>query len=433
MAHDLDIIYGSTTVHLTASGIDVLNYDLNGAPDEAVTEEIELLLAGSSVSDLSSKIASIQRAIEQARKYNTDRVGDQVFLSLQPDGYASAYTSEILDAMFAPFEGVIKSRIFSQYKATYRLIVTRRSYWQGAAVQVTIENPNGSGTSGINVYNCRDGSAVPPNTRINYFDNSVATDIGGDLPAPAKITLTNVSGSTKDIGNLWIGLNTYTNGSSNSEFVTGGTETADAAASNGLFLRSPTMTSSYQGSCGGIGLYSLLTAFGKQPVGIIARFNAKPPTNTYGYLYCSRQLTDEFILSPSTKLQLLGTVVPQSWGTDWAVMYLYYKNSGGGVLDMDYWGTVPMSNYARITLNDNSITNNGYIIYDSSLLDTSPTGYFTTSGGSIRYYATYGTGIFLAPNKGQRFMVFWDSSTGENTITEYFSVKLSYYPRRRTL
>jgi len=429
MAHVLNIVYGSTTVNLTSNGIDVMNYDLNGAPGEQVTEEIELRIVGSSASDLSGKIATVQKAIEQARRYSSERIGDRVYLSLKPDGYASAYKSEVLDAMLTPFEDVLKSRSFTQkYTAGYRLVATRRAFWQGEAVQLKISNSNGTdNTAGLNVYNCNDGAGTAPTKRNNYFDVSGSL-IGGDLPAAVKIEMLNSSGAAFAVGNLWIGGNDYGKYSCYDDIG----DTSDATASGGKFARKE-LSSTWGAINGAKYPEDVYIAYGKQRIGILCRFNAKPPANTRGYaaMYLTPYKSEEFYLDTATKLQLIGIYQPRYTEAP-GFIYLGCKNDWGGNLDVDYFTYIPMGNYSRVVASSARVDDACWFVYDTSLMPD-PICYYDANAHPINYYPAYGTGVFLAPGKDHRLTLHWDTNTGDCEIDKYFAVKLYYYPRRRTL
>lgn len=439
MASVLDIKYGSTTVNLSSSGIDVLSpgYDPKWSEDEYITEQVRLEITGTSKADLESKIAAVGLAITQVTRWRDSRVGDPVYLSFQPEGYAAAYTSEIRKAQFYPEPGTIASRRYrEQHRAVYVLAFERRNYWQGAKTAVPITNPNGTdNTAGLRVYNCNDGAVADTSYfRHNYFTVD-GDDIQGDLPAPIKLDL--VFAKPPDtVNNVYISATHRLPGNHVEETIYGD-EIPDASSSGGSYREYPANT--------GFWRLVLMTTAGQHNFDgyyhILARFPTIP-VQPISLMFQDEMMTFQTkkILMPaqvSNPLILVDTVRIRSKTKQFILMADLSVPTGTDVLGIDYVAFLDSENFVHLlAYGEIGYAFYGdYVWYDNSNALDSHAGWQNLSEPTRvnRYIATNGPGLFLAPGKDHKFALFWDQDQGECDVSAFLTAKLYYYPRRRTL
>jgi hypothetical protein len=444
MANVLNIVYGSTTVNLTANGIDVLDpgYDptWRDGVDE-ITESMHLKITGTSKDNLTAKIAAVGLAISQVARWRNERVGDRVYLSLQPDGYAAAWASEVLKADFYPAAGTLCSRTFKEeHVAVYVFTFTRRNYWQGAKTQLAITNPNGTAnTTGLRVYNCSDEAVADTSyQRVNWFDLS---GIGGDLSAPVEISLKR-GGSAVSVGQLHIGALPLTFGEEGApgstlltRECTGGSSQASSSSSGGGFRRYG-LTTDYQ-------LFTfaptaLETHLKNHHTGVLARFAAKPPAGVSAYLAPTRHGYRSPIMRLGTDaaLQMLDVLQVKAIATGYFNLSAKV-DSATADLDADFIVLMPAASYGRIDVSGEYLAVSQPVIFYDNVDPDSPAAYvMQTLVGNNQvdsYRPTSGPGITLVPGRYHRIVMAWTDADGNCPIDDYFDVQLSYYPRRRTL
>lgn len=446
MASVLDIKYGSTTVNLSANGIDVLSpgYDPKWSEDEYIAEQVRLEITGTSKADLESKIAAVGLAITQVTRWRDSRIGDPVYLSFQPEGYAAAYTSEIRKAQFYPEPGTIASRRYRElHRAVYVLAFERRNYWQGEKTQLAITNPNGADdTSGLRVYNCNDGATADTDYfRHNYFTVD-GDDIQGDLPAPIKLDLFATWPATAI--NVYISA-THRLPGNHVEETNRGDEIPDASSSGGSYREYPADKQRYvlkttAGQHNFDGYYHILARFTTIPVQPISLM-------FYEYFETFRTKTILMPAQVSNPLILVDTVRIRSKTKQFQLHADLSVPTGTDVLGIDYVAFLDSENFVHLIAYGRfgPEFDGDYVWYDNSNALDSHAGwqYLSDPPHQVnRYIATYGPGLFLTPGKDHKFALLWDQGQWIEEqgglvlfcdVSAFLTAKLYYYPRRRTL
>lgn len=213
MAHLLDLVE-SGTVNLAGtatSGVYIklmeytpqVGFEIN--ENATVTETAQVEIRGTAAADIAAAYGSINRYFQQARTWQSAQVGTPVFVHYQPDGYAAAYRSEVIDGRVQIVEGGLNYPRWNNFRALVDVSWERRNYWETPdPVYATLTNTNGTeSTIGVPMYFINDGAAVGSYTRLNY-GNISANQITGDLPAPADIGIKNDSGVTLENHNFYI-------------------------------------------------------------------------------------------------------------------------------------------------------------------------------------------------------------------------------------
>lgn len=186
MAHTVTITHGSTTITLS-----LVDYTPSSAPadQETVTERWEVFVEGTTLDLLLDAIHAINRAFELARQQQKDSFLDRVYLNFLPKDLIDSQRSQIVNGRIEYYDETLKWG-WANKGFDIKLVIERKNYWEGALTAIPLTNSNGTDvTTGLNLYNCNDGSGVSPNVRENFADID-ADDLEGDLPAPIKLSIT---------------------------------------------------------------------------------------------------------------------------------------------------------------------------------------------------------------------------------------------------
>lgn len=150
-----------------------------------------------------ANVTTLNRLITQAKQSQYNKTIPKVYL--EGDNGGGWYRSELkdiyIDAGNDYFDRVERGA------APVILRFIRANYWENSTETfIPLSNLNGTNlTAGINVYNANDLVGTSPNRRCNYFDIAAGV-IGGDLPTPLNLSITNVHASLNLYRTL-IGLN----------------------------------------------------------------------------------------------------------------------------------------------------------------------------------------------------------------------------------
>jgi len=155
MTIKLTLTYKSTTIDLMTAGYMVRDgfYPETATDmDKQVADRLDVIVIGSSLADLDSKIRAIELAFEQARRHTTGPDGCYIHYAI--DTAMDAWRSRVTNGLVM-HDGDL-SRRAREFKAVLGLVVERAPYWEGPEVQLALSNPLGSGnTSGLKIYNPR--------------------------------------------------------------------------------------------------------------------------------------------------------------------------------------------------------------------------------------------------------------------------------------
>lgn len=222
MALSLTLRVGSSSgqdVALTSSGVMVVDYAMRtpdieqttipnlgdgnslGVPSwKNVTETIELHISAATAALVSAKVQAIEALLDLARQGSLGQFDDRLYLLVQFDNDSEAWRSQILAAKLESDNGT--NQIWRKYVRA-KLSITRRFYWETEASHA-LEVSSGTTTTATTgyavIYNADDTHA----TQRNWFQIAAA-QITGSIPSPAKISIKNTSGATRDATSFYIG------------------------------------------------------------------------------------------------------------------------------------------------------------------------------------------------------------------------------------
>lgn len=458
MAHVYSITDGTTTVTLSqANGYlvtgfvldapeistrEIISEGIDGSELPAiayrnVTQTIEILFIGTSTSNLQTLIHAVENMLYKAHRRQTTKAGARVYLQIQIDSEASTWRSEILTGKLRLGDEALQQWI--DKKPEGQLTVTRRFFWEGPETELQLSTSNQSAaTGGRTIYNHDDSD-----TGHDNWVQIAAAQVGGVLPTPVKLELTNSTGSSVGYRNIYLAVNAYSDPGNFTHILEGesrisgyGTITTNAASSGGNY-------NSYSFSSTGTMLWTLSATIMQDTQGrwfrLLARFFAWSGTDIYikPILRDSTGLLplwegDEISLgstaASSTKIIDMGALplpvggYQGAWGTQ--VLGLLVRATGSAQIDLDFMQLTPLDSYRYVVQRGNTIINSG------TITDDNIEG-LTHAGGDPIYSPKTGA-LMLFPNQLQRIIVLQDIGTS-STIANTFSVRAYIRERRLTV
>lgn len=419
-----------TTRELTSENID--GGEIPGATYRNITQTVELLFIGASTAALQTLVRSVENLLYLARRRQQTKAGARVYIQIQLDGEASAWRSEILNGALRLGEEALQQWINKKPEA--QLIITRRFYWEGPEKELQLSTSSQSAaTGGRTIANTDDGS------RDNWVQIA-SSQVGGVLPTPVKLTLTNTSGVSVGYRNFYIGVNAYADPANFAHILEGesrqvgyGTVIADATCSGGNY-------NSYAFTNSGEIRWDLSSSVLQDTQGrwfrLLARFVGWPGTGIYVQPRIKEVngniplwTGDEVKLGSSgTQIVDLGAVPlpPGGYQAAWAghVLALTVRATGPATLNIDFLQLTPLDSYQQVAQRGNFIANTGTITFDNI------EGIIHAGGSAI--YSPKAGPLLLFPGITQRIIVLQDTGSA-SSISQTFSVRAYIRERRLTV
>lgn len=437
MAVLLRLNQGGTTYSLTSGDVLTLAYTPRvGANDETtVVDSIELLLYGATAAAVQAAAWAIERILVAARQRQADQAGSRVYLEMQLDADSEYWRSEIIDGRLTFADGALDLQAARKVAAV--LILARVNSWESGESELPLSTKRlSAATGGRSIGNHFD--ADDNNSSGNYVQIA-AGQVTGSLPAPARITLENLTASSQDYRNIYIGANAYSDpvnfahviegeaaapsygtsvslsscsgGAYLSKTVTGSSfiqwtlPAATLAAAQGRFFRLLMRLASISGSC-------YLRPVVRDSTGLVDLF-----------------VGDERLVSSEVALVDLGTLpLPPSGGAViWGdlTLLLMVRSAAGVTLGLDFVQLTPTDSFVHIKQRGLSLASGGIITIDG--IDGA------VHGGGSPIYTPVQMPLWLQPNLLQRLYVLHDEGTGAPAISNSWNVRVYYRKRRLTL
>lgn len=436
--HVLNLTDGTTTISLTTSGVMLRSYTPTAGRDEQpVTESIDLMVYGASTTAMQSRINDIERMLAAARRRAKTNMGARVYLQFQPIGDSTLWRSEILSGVLALDETALT--VFGQAQVRAALVVTRVGYWEGAEVELQLStSTQAAATGGRTVRNHDDGDSGDDN-----WVQIAASQVGGVLPAPARVLLTNTTGSAQAYARLWMAVNAFSDPANFVHMIEAesraagiGTVTSDASCSNGSRL-DVTLSAGASGVINfWINAAQLQRTRGRR-FRLLARFAANTGTPTI-----TPRLVDDtgntplwfgesvIVATQGQHIADLGTVALPvgGWGSNYGGVALSLSCRGAMNAQLDFIQLTPLDSYRYVELFGYAVANNAALV-DDGIEDRT---YVLSGGVAYPYAAPRGSPLLLQPNTTQRIIFLHQTATAA-PISSAFSVRVYHRPRRLTL
>lgn len=442
MAITLSVTDGTTTVQLTSGGVLTLNYPMEtpsdaDAAEATVTETIELLVTGTATA-IQSAIQAIERIIAAARRRKIMEATQRVYLQAQMDADTASWRSEIVDGRVA-----IDRAIDSVWSGAVEvgLLIERLAFWEGTEVELQLSTSSQSAaTGGRTVRNHDDGNAGDDN-----WVQIAASQVTGVLPAPARVVLTNTTGSPQTYTRVFLAVNAYSDPANFTHIIeaetrlSGGTVTADASCSSGSRLDIailggiieryvwPLSAAVLQDTQGRVFrlLARFVDSFGSPTVQPIVADSAGS-----GTLWSGEAIT---LSQEYGAIHDLGLVPlpPGGYDTAYGPLTIGIVCRGPMIAQVDFLQLTPTDAYRRLDLFSTAVPNNAAIVDDG----IAGRAYVQTTTGNLPLVSPRGK-LMLYPGMLQKVYILHQTIAAgypASPIDNSFSVRVYYRPRRPSL
>lgn len=445
MAHVFSLTDGSTTVTLTqANGFVVTAFDQATVEDSKdklddepeITETIDMLVISSTTAGIQTLVHSVEAMIVAAQRRRQQQIGPRIYMQLQIDAEASTWRAEIKDGRFKPDKDTLET--WYSKKVPYHLMVTH-CVWEGPETEIQLSTSNAAAaTGGRTIYNHDDAG-----TGHDNWVQIASTQVGGVLPTPVKLVLTNSTGSGFNTRNFFLATNAFSDPANFVHMIEGearttiaGTTTADAGDSSGNYYNF-TFT-----NAGNIH-WDLSAAQMQRTQGrkfkLLMRMHGWSGTNFYVKAIL-RDVTGTIAFRSSKEI-LLGTsgsyiidlgALPlptggyqAAWGA--MVLELSLRCTGAGVFNIDYIQLTPLDAYQEFAQQDFTIANASGITFDNI-----EGVYYHSVGGPL--FTPLSGPLKVFPGVTQRIIILQDEgNVGGSNISRTFSVRAYIRERRLTV
>lgn len=312
------------------------------------------------------------------------------------------------------------------------IALTHVPYFEGDEVELQLSSvANASpATGGVTIHNCKDSTP-----RGNYVQIA-SSQVGGVVPAPVRLELTNNSGASQDYRHFYLAVNALSDPAAFSyvlegESAVGAVGTVAANNSGGQVLQFSTSTATEHEWTLSAAVMEMAAG---RPFRILARFD-------------SYTTTEDIFMQP--KLQDVNGLIDLAWGdevllpaagnqlVDLGVLHLGSRPdysawadhrlaiatrvSGAVTVRLDCLFLMALDAYQYIEQLGYTVANNGVITVDGSLGNV--------HCGGVAIYSVRGGPLLVFPGLTQRIYIVHDEGTSA-PIANTFSVRAYHRPRR---
>jgi len=438
MSISLDISDGTTTVTLsgTAPVLGCTYFPatatLRDGAYQPVTETAEVNLRGTAAA-IRATINSLETLLRKAAQRQATGAGDRVFVDYAPVSEA-AYRSEVLDGrvVWTTEPGL---RRLGDTNPTVRVAViwTRAPGWDGGENELQISAAGHTAGTG--------GQPLLNNPGNGNWLQIAAAQIGGNLPAPMRLELTNNTGGSVTYYKLFLAVNANSDPANLVHFLqaeartAGGTVTADGSCSGGSKLAFTPAASPITFT------WTLPAADLARTKGRRARLLARfafctGPTYVTPAIQNAAGVTvwtgDEVALGAlaGESWQDLGIVPlpPGGYAAGYGGMLLALTFRGAAVTELDVLQLTMLDSYRAFAIPSVAVANASIVVHDGM----EGLAYVLTGAAKAPLATTFGGALLLEPGVINRIYVLYQTSTGA-PIGGGFSAKVFYRARRLTV
>lgn len=425
---ELKIVSGGTEVLLVnhVFGVYRQRY-VPATPSEAdrdVSESAEVLVTGFTTGITFEQ--GLNRLFQKARDYTATKIGDPVYVQYRLNDSDPWWRSELRDGRCE-----LPGRTLGSHKRgdllQCQVLWTRQPFWESTSL-TNVQMTNGNGINQSSLVLDNDG---------NHYATITSNQILGDLPTPAKISITNDDaaalgvirighGYIPSIAQAWqiqgesAGSGTASGTSSGGEYKALSVTTGEATLVN-LTLSSSLLDNAKRG------YFRLMARFTGNPTGAV-RLKVQ-------LLYGSNVLAQgKWVRTTANQEWLdLGDVqLPpyESGGNSVALtLRLLGKADSNTTVNLDYIACVPLDSWRiLVPLNTGLLSGN-------TVVDDGPAGrlYELVGGDQVTTFADYGAPIMLHPNTAQKIMILQAGANGSAAIDKEITLSVGYRKRVVTL
>lgn len=413
---------------------------------EPVTESIDLVFFGTTVTIMRENINRVELFLKMARDRALREAGVRYYMTFHLDGDLAGYRSGLISGRLELAADVLTA--YGQAQMRGRVIVTRQPYWESSLrteVRIGTYQDPAQGTGGRRIKNYRDGAAG------NYVtvDNSSVT---GVMPTPAQVSLQNTSGASQGYRNWYIANNVWSDPLGFNQVLEGenrrpgyGTVVPFASSSNGQYVQLAVNTTSsiiwdmsgaLTGRCGGQ-TFRLLMRLASVPVGNI--YVTPGIWDTSGNVPLTPFRKEIAITSTSSRLVDLGTMqIPPGLGNSVnqadTTLRFDVRSDSSTLLNIDYVQLFPTTGLRHLAQRGNLIPNNDFVVDDG--IEGMAYSDETDSSGNLGKHAIYAqleSPVLLWPGRHQRLYFLHDTDGSDAPIATQTTVRMWYRARTMTI
>lgn len=447
---NLRITDGTTTILLSGSdGTYGASYGVSYIPSTGaggtMTEQVDWILSGT-VANIRSAVNVVERLLNDARRRRETQQGARVWLEYRPVATDDYYRSELFDGRVVwssePGERMITQATSARVRVA--VLVERAPWWEGAEAELQLSTSNASAaTGGRTIYNHDDAG-----TGHDNWVQIASTQVGGVLPAPVRVELTNTVGSAQSYRKLHMATNAYGTPASFTHILEaedasgGGTPTADANCSGGEYLAISLGTGIDLSLAWTISAAQLGYALGRY-FRVLARFQDTTGNATVRMaVYDSAGTTllyagETFVFGAADAYGIvkdLGTVPlpPGGYTSSYTAITLVMEITGPLIAELDFLQLTPLDAYRYVELFGAAVANNAAIVDDGLEGIT----YVRTSSAAAGLASPRGEPLLVFPGKTQRLIFLHetvDSGNPASPIANTMTARVYYRPRRPTV
>jgi len=370
---------------------------------------------------------------------------DETFLVLQTEARELPYESKILDGKIS-FLGNGSSDM-KLGSLGVRLTLTREIYWRGVIRGASLRNIHGENkTGGLLVDNTFSAAGGK-----NNFVTIDAQSVQGELPAPARIRLKNVS-SGKILSNVVVGLDTFYQmaaGESWYEGEAGSSELTTSIENEGQASGGTYRRIQWESQNEVEAIYWSINSEVSEKIGgrimrPVLRFAEFPMADDFWARIVVKQgeaveRSAWIKLESNKKMQLIPTVhIPPRglgpWATDPVRISLMVRRNIAGLhtLNLDFLALIPVDGFrAYSSLGSGGLAENERLV-DELDQETIYSENCINQMRKLTHHAI-GKGIWLMPNSDQRLIFLFDESGGECGVNDQVELVVHYQPRRNNV
>lgn len=402
--------------------------EVNSPRYRNVTDTIEITIIGASGATVQSNANIINTLLQSAIRKQRTRMGPRVYFQVQLDSDASTWRSEILYAKLELKEDALA--LWGNFKVDARIHITRRFYFEGPRTELSIAS---SASTSPNT-----GGKPITNGQASYIQ-ILGSQIGGVLPAPVELQLTNTSGGSIHYNNFYLATNAFSDPTNFSFNIEGESSSDGADVSNGTC--SNALYNLYGSTSSGYIRWDLSSATMQDTQGrafrLIARFFGWSGTDLY-VKPVLRSTADGSILFEGDEQKLaaswdlrfidLGSIPlpPGGYFTSYTgtTLWLEVRATGALTLGIDFMHWLALDAYQNIYQMGGDVPNNGVITFDNI------EGDFHQAGSKL-FSPRFGI-LKVFPGVTQRIHIIYDEETSSN-VSRTMTVKAYIRERRLTV
>ena len=460
MSMQLYLKYGSIQLNFQSDGYILLDGFYPETPSDMkanLTERFNILVKGSSIADLETKVRAINLAFEHARANKKGPAG--VYLHFSTSTEINTWRARVYDGLVM-LDARLDKNLRSN-KVIIGVVVERAPFWEGPEAQIALTNPNGTNNlTGLRIYNCNDGATIDTSYKRHNYVAIDGSDLIGDLPGATRLELVNLYAGTSEPKLFLIGHN-YTNPDSfgwnfegENAVVTDGEVVLDQTMSGGYYAKcgtflgngnfNPRFTwtlSSAQLDAAAGRLFHVVIRFASTTNITALRFRLKLKVVTAGgtvtlwtgpvvYLDTAygHIIRDLGVLRLPPKLAGYGSLISLNF-----VLEAAYDSGSDKYFSVDFLQLLPADGWRVLEAVAYTFPIN-YRLIDDAINDVI---YLDNGSGLSKLGSWVGSGkpLLLEPGKDQRlyFLIHNDNVSALAPIDGKMSVKLFYRPRRLTV